>query len=139
MGMGAKQKAEHEAKIANGHQQRAQGGMINKLRNFFGGSGGGNGKRESKVVGGNRKKMIEQRNASSSTVEKAAPTLDDAKKKAKEIVKKGKDLKDKAVKEITGNTSEEEAAIMADMEFKSVGNLGDGKKNKKPKKPPQML
>merc|ERR1712176_278228 len=73
----AKQKAEHEAKIANGHQQQAQGGMINKLRNFFGGSSGnGNGKRESKVVG-NRKKMIEP-----------APTLDDAKKKAKEIVKK---------------------------------------------------
>merc|ERR1712176_1547424 len=70
----AKQKAQKEAKLANGHQQSSAQGMINKLRNFFGGSSGnGNGKRESKVVV--RKKMIEP-----------APTLDDAKKKAKEIV-----------------------------------------------------
>lgn len=128
----AKQKAAKEAKMANGNRSsQAQGGIINKFRSFFGGNNAQ--KRATNNVG----KYRQMRGAS--TTDKAAPTLDDVRKKTKEIVKKGKDLKDKAVKEITGTPSEQESAMMADMEFKSVGNFGDDQIVQKPKKPSQGL
>merc|ERR1712130_488173 len=109
------------AKAANGQQQQAQGsGIINKFRNFFGGNNATQ-KRASNVG--------KYRIAKNDTTDVSGQSLsDDARKKAKEIVKKTKNLKDKAVKEITGTPSEQESAMMSGMEFKSVGSFGDDKK-----------